>query len=105
MLERRQHGIECNVQLAANEIGEHRGRSAVGNMHDVDASHHLEQFAGHVLRAAIARRAHVELPGIGLGVGDELGAGPSWHRRGHLHDEGVAHDARNGRNIPNEVEV
>ena len=39
------------------------------------AGHGFEQFAGDVLRAADAGGGHVELAGVGLGVGDELGNG------------------------------
>ena len=98
-------GSNANVQLAAHEIGQHRRRAAIGHVHDVDAGHHLEQLASHVLRAAVAGRPQVELAGIGLGVGDELGHGPGRHRRIHVHDERIAHDARNRRDIADEIEA
>ena len=42
-------------------------------MDQIDAGHHLEQFAGEMARAADAGRPHVDPARIGLGVGDELG--------------------------------
>src|SRR5262245_25925357 len=56
-------------------------------------------------RAPIAARAHADLAGIGLGVGDELGNRRDRKRWIHLHDMWHAVDARNRRNIANEVVV
>src|SRR5262245_5935110 len=56
-------------------------------------------------RAAIAARAHADLAGIGLGMGDELGNRRDRKRWIHLHDMWHAVDARNRRNITNEVVV
>jgi hypothetical protein len=33
----------------------------------------LEQFAGHVGRGPVAGRGHVDLAGIGFGIGDKFG--------------------------------
>ncbi len=43
-----------------------------GNVRDGDASHALEQFGRQVRNRAIARRRHIELARIGLGVGEQL---------------------------------
>src|SRR5262249_8710047 len=56
-------------------------------------------------RAPIAARAHADLAGIGLGMGDELGNRRDRKRWIHLHDMWHAVDARNRRNIANEVVV
>ncbi len=42
-------------------------------MNDVDCGPLLEHFADHVRRRAVARRSEVDLAGVGLGVGNELG--------------------------------
>src|SRR5262249_30146401 len=62
-------------------------------------------FSGHVSRAPVATRAHADLAGIGLGMGDELGNSRDRKRWVHLHDMRHADDARNRRNITNEVVV
>src|SRR5262245_26545946 len=56
-------------------------------------------------RGAIARRRHVELAGIGLGVGDELGNRLGWNRWVHDHDVGRAQDAGDRSDIADEIEV
>ena len=58
-----------------------------------------------MLRAAVACRPHVELARIGFGVGDELGNGLGRNRWIDHHDKGIAHDARDGRDIADKVEV
>src|SRR5262249_29249716 len=74
-------------------------------MCQINAGHHLEQFTGNVSRAPIAARTHADLAGIGLRVGDELGNSCDWKRWIHLHDMRHTDDARNRRNITNEVVV
>src|SRR5262249_44883158 len=56
-------------------------------------------------RAPNAARAHADLAGIGLGMGDELENRRDRKRWIHLHDMWHAVDARNRRNITNEVVV
>jgi hypothetical protein len=69
----------------------------------VDAGHHLEQLASDVGRASIAGRCHVDLAGIGVGVGDELGNGLDRNRWIHLHHVGHADDARDRRDFADEI--
>jgi hypothetical protein len=71
----------------------------------VDASHHLEQFARHMARAAIAARTHIDLARIGLRVRDELREGLGRDRRVDFDDVGHAHDACYGRNVADEIVV
>ena len=56
-------------------------------------------------RAAVAARGHVDLAGIGLGVGDELGNGFGRQRRRHHHEERRVGNARDRREIADEIEA
>ena len=67
--------------------------------------HHLKQLAGNVLRGPVAGRCHIDLPGIGLGVSDEFGNSRGRNRWVHLHHIGHAHDARDRRDVADEVEI
>ncbi len=71
----------------------------------VDAGQHLEQFARHVDRRSVAGRRHVELAGIGLGVGDQFGNRLDRQRRMHHHDVGKANDARDRLHLLHEIEI
>ena len=70
-----------------------------------DPGHHFEQFAGDVDRRADAARSIADLAGIGLHVADELGDGLRRKRWIDLHDERVADDARDRRDVADEVEI
>ena len=96
---------EHDLHLSAEQVGQRGRRAAIGHMHHVDAGHHLEQLAGHMRRAPVAGRRHVDLARVGLGVGDELGNGLGRNRRIHLHDVGHAHDARDRRDVADEIEI
>ena len=74
-------------------------------MHEVGAGHQLEQLAGEVARAANPGRSHVDLAGIALGVGNELGNGLGGNRRMNRQDTGQASDACNRRDVSNEIEL
>src|SRR6516165_12659665 len=52
-----------------------------------------------------AGRRHVDLAGIGLGIGDELGNRLDRHRGMHLHGKRVASNARNRRDVADEIEI
>src|SRR5262249_151814 len=39
-------------------------------MHEGDAGHHLEQFTGNMVSGTDAGRRHVDVGGIGFGIGD-----------------------------------
>src|SRR5581483_9749506 len=94
-----------HLHLAAEQIDQRGAAAAVADAHKVEAGHELEQLAGDVRHAAVARRCHVDLAGIGLRVGDELGNGFGRHARIDHHDLGYAHDAGNRRNVANEIET
>src|SRR6478736_10242273 len=51
------------------------------------------------------RRCHVDLAGIGLGVGDELWNRLSWNRWIYHHDIRCAHEACDRRDVADEVEI
>ena len=74
-------------------------------MHHVDPGHVLEQLARHVRRGADAGRGHVDLAGIGLGVGDELWKRVHRKRRIDDHHVGIAADAGDRRDGTGEVEA
>src|SRR5207237_5851891 len=48
---------------------------------------------------------HVELAGIGLGIGDEFADRLCRKRWMHLHAVGLVADARNGRDVIDEIEL
>src|SRR6516162_3045432 len=73
VLDRRGHGGEIDLHLAAEEIGERRPGAAIGHVLNVDAGHHLEQLAGHMHRGSDAARRKVDLARISLRVGNNSG--------------------------------
>ena len=40
------HGVEHDLHLPAEQIGQRGRPAAIGHVHHVDAGHHLEQLAG-----------------------------------------------------------
>jgi hypothetical protein len=66
--DRREHHLD----LAAHEIGNRRRRALIGNMHDVDTGHRLEQLAGEMRRRADPVRAEVDAAGPGPRGGDQI---------------------------------
>jgi len=71
-LDRARQVVEHHMHLAGHQVRVGGRRSAIGDMHDIDPGHQLEQLARHVHRRAVARGGEVELAGIGFGVRDEL---------------------------------
>jgi hypothetical protein len=71
----------------------------------VDAGHHLEQLAADVDRRSNARRRHIELARIGFGIGNEFRDRLGRNRRIDDHDERLATDAGDRRNIAHEVVI
>src|SRR5262249_1463000 len=105
VLNRSDSGGEVDLRLACEEISKCRPRAAIGQVNHVDAGHHLEKLAGGVAVSSGARRRHGELAGIGLGIGDELGNRLGRNRRVHHHDEAASDDARDRRDVADEIEV
>jgi len=56
-------------------------------------------------RGSGAARRHVDLARISLGIGNELGNRFGRNRRVHRHYVWRAHDAGNGRDVTNEIEI
>src|SRR5262245_56119459 len=75
------------------------------HVHEVDAGHHLEQFTGNMVSGTNAGRRHVDPAGIGLGIGDELGNRLDRHRGMHLYGKRVASNARDRRDVADEIEI
>src|SRR5882724_9541382 len=72
--------------------------------HD-DTGHHLEQFAGEMLRSPVAARGIVDFARIGLGIGNELGDALGWKRWIDLHKVWNPDNSRNGRDVTEEIVV
>ena len=71
----------------------------------LDAGHDVEKFAGHVRGAAGTGRCHVDLAGVGLGVGDEFRNGFGRNRRMHQNRHRHPDDAGDRGNVANEIEI
>jgi hypothetical protein len=74
-------------------------------VHHVEAGHDLKQLAGDMGCRSNARRRHVDLTRIGIGIGDELRNCLGGNRRIHLHDEGRANNTRDGRDVADEIKI
>ncbi len=91
--------------MPRDHVRDGRRRAAIRHVHHVDARQHLEQLARHVDRRAVAGGGHVELAGIGLGVGDEFRNGRDRQvlvDHDHVRE---ADDAGDGRDVAQEIEV
>src|SRR5215471_16644442 len=60
--------MATNLHLSADEIGQRGPGAAIGDMHEIDAGQHLEQFARHLVVRAGATGCHVDPTRIGLGI-------------------------------------
>src|SRR5690606_27933674 len=52
---RSRHGVEAEIDLAADEIGMHGTRSAIGHVYAFDLGRHVEHLRSKVLDGACAR--------------------------------------------------
>ena len=66
-------GIEVEVDLAGQEVGQGRRRAAVGHVHGEGAGLALQHLGRQMRRAAGARAAEAAPAGVGLEVGNEAG--------------------------------
>jgi hypothetical protein len=78
---------------------------AIRHVKHVDAGHHLEQLARHMDRRSDTGRAHIDLAGVGLRIGDELRDRSGRNRRIHLHYQGRTDDSCNRRDVADEIEA
>ena len=88
-----------------DELGYRRAIAAIMHRDHVDAGHRLEQLAVEVRRASRTGRPHVDLAGIGLGIGDELGNG--FRRKRGIDDHHIVglHRARDRCDVADEIEL
>jgi len=70
-----------------------------------DAAHRLEHFPGDVVDASDTSGGHVHFARIGLSIGDEFGDGRGRNRWIDHHDQGPAGEARNRRDVLDEIEI
>jgi hypothetical protein len=71
----------------------------------INASHHLEQFPGEMGYAPSSSRAHVDLAWIGFSVSYELRDRFSRNGWNDHHDLGTTGNARDRRNVADEIEI
>src|SRR5262245_20122845 len=74
-------------------------------MYHVDPGHHLEQLTSRMGRGSIAGRRHVDLAGIGLGVGDELRNRRGRKRWMYHNYAGLAANAGDRYDVAEEIEI
>ena len=68
-------------------------RASIGHVYHLDAGHHPEQLTRKMGQVSGSVRGQVDLAGVGLGMGDELGNGFGRERRIDQQDEGIVVDA------------
>ena len=101
--ERRRQWIERDLHLSAEQIG--KLAALIGNVNHLDAGHHIEQLAEHMVGAADAGRRHVDLARIGFGVGNEFRDRLRRHPRIDHHHRRNGDDARDGFDVLDEIEL
>src|SRR5262249_51606506 len=105
VLDRRGHVVEYRLHLATYQVCKRGCRTPIWHVDQVDIGHHLEQLAGQMDRGSDTGRGEIDLAGIDLGVGDELGNGFVRKRRVHHQNIGYAKDTRDRRNVADEIEI
>src|SRR6516165_10100025 len=96
---------EYDFHLCAEHACKCGSGTAKRHVDHVDASPHLQQFAGEMAPAPNPGRPHVDLARIGFGIGDEFGNRLSWNRWIDHHHERPADDACDRCDVTDEVEV
>ena len=94
----RQRG-EIDRDVPADQVGQRRRRTLVGNVGQLHARHRGEQFGAEMDAAADARGRIIQLAGIALGERDQLG--DRFRRNGGVHQ----HDQRAGRDQADRREI
>ena len=72
VLQHRRDAGEHHLHVAAEQVVHRRRDALVRDVHRLDAGLDVQQLAGEVRAAAVARRREVELAGVRLRVGDQL---------------------------------
>jgi hypothetical protein len=104
-LDRRGNRGELDLHLSTEHGCKCRSVTAIRHVDQIDASHYLEQFPGEMGYAPGSGRGHVDLAWIGFGVSDELGDRFSRNGWNDHHDLGTAGDARDRRDVADEIEI
>src|SRR5215813_4369962 len=86
-------------------VGHHGSPATIRHVNQVDSGHHLEKLAINMTGSSEAWRSQIDLARVRLGIGDELGDGFGWNRGINHHDFGHAHDARNRRDVADDIEI
>ena len=105
MWQRRRQRVEYDVDIAGHQRGDGGGHATIRHVNHLGAGHHLEQLAGQMTEVSAAARAHVDLAGIGLRMGDEFGNRSDRQRRIDHHRKGIVVDARDGDNVAHDVDI
>src|SRR6516164_3469336 len=74
-------------------------------MHEGDAGHHLEQFTGNMVSGTDAGRRHVDVGGMGFGIGDEFGDRLDRYRGIYLYEKRLAVNARDRGYVVDQIET
>ena len=104
VLDRRRQVVEHDLDLPAHQVGQRRHRAAVRHVQHVHPGHHLEHLAGDVAGTSDSGRRHVELAGIGFGIGDELGDGLHRQRIIDIQDLIAAAEGGDRRDFAGEID-
>src|SRR5262245_2743404 len=73
VLLRPRYYLKDALHLSADHVRQET--ASILDKNKINAGHYLEQFGREVHRGPAAGRDHVDLAGIGFGIGDELGNG------------------------------
>src|SRR5215467_3239856 len=103
MLDQLRYWTKRGLHLSAEQIWQEA--AAIRDVKQVDACHHLEQLSEDMGRTSNACRRIVDFTRIGLGVDDELRDRLGWDRWINGHDIGATADARDRRNVADEIKI
>ena len=95
----RRNRVDHHLHLSADDAAARLAAVAVGNVHDIDAGHGFEQFAGHVIGRALAGRGVVQLSRLRFGECDEFRQRLCRDLRVHDDDKVGVIDRRDRRQI------
>src|SRR5712675_2942407 len=105
ILNRSSHPYKANLHVSGEQVSQCGSGAAIRNVNEVDARHHLEQFARQVRYGAVACRGHINLAWIGFGVGDQFNECLGRKRRICQHDLRLPRNACDRRDIADEIET